>query len=92
MLWPTLVIWTVVVSGCPSIGEAGDYDSVIGMEKEASQNRWRSDLPSKKLEPAMGEATLCGLLLTTDDQNGLARSIEPIRVGGRLSPVMPALS
>jgi metallophosphoesterase (TIGR00282 family) len=73
------------------LGMTGDYDSVIGMDKEASQLRWRSDLPLKKLEPAMGPATLCGVILTTDDRTGLATAIEPIRIGGRLAQALPAL-
>ena len=87
--------WQLLAKGTAYItdlGMTGDYDSVIGMDKEASQHRWRSDLPSKKLEPAMGPATLCGVVLTTDDRSGLATAIEPIRLGGRLARALPAPS
>lgn len=72
------------------VGMTGDYDSVIGMEKAASLHRWRSDVPAKKLEPAAGQATLCAVLVETDERTGLARRIEPLRLGGELSPCLPA--
>lgn len=71
------------------IGMCGDYDSVIGMKKELSLQRFRSKLPGPRLEAADGEATLCAVLIETDDETGLTRSIEPVRLGGRLAPVMP---
>lgn len=71
------------------VGMTGDYDSVIGMDKEGSIRRWRSDLPSKRLEPASGEATLCAVFVETDDATGLARRIAPVRLGGRLSAAWP---
>jgi metallophosphoesterase (TIGR00282 family) len=71
------------------VGMTGDYDSVIGMDKEGSLRRWRSDLPSRRLEPAGGEATLCAVLVETDERTGLARRIEPVRIGGRLQPAEP---
>lgn len=74
------------------IGMTGDYDSVIGMEKAASIQRWRSDVPGQKLQPAMGDATLCAVCLETDDRTGRARRIEPLRLGGSLPQAMPALS
>lgn len=71
------------------IGMCGDYDSVIGMKKEGSIHRFRSKMPGPRLEAAGGEATLCAVLVETDDATGLARSIEPVRIGGRLAPAMP---
>lgn len=71
------------------VGMTGDYDSVIGMDKAASLHRWTTDLPGPKLEPAAGEATLCAVLVETDDKTGLARRVDPVRLGGRLSPAMP---
>jgi hypothetical protein len=71
------------------IGMTGDYDSVIGMDKSAALLRWRSDAPQPKLEPATGAATLCAVYLETDERTGLARRIEPVRVGGRLAETLP---
>ena len=73
------------------LGMCGDYDSVIGMEKAASVRRFVTRMPGQKPQPAEGEATLCGVFVVTDDATGLARRIEPVRVGGRLASAMPAL-
>ena len=72
------------------VGMTGDYDSVIGMDKATAIARWRTDLPGKRLEPAQGPASLCAVLVETDDATGLARAIEPIRLGGRLPEARPA--
>jgi len=70
-------------------GMSGDYDSVIGMAKEGAAARFWRKLPGERLAPAEGEATVCGVFVETDDATGLARRIEPVRVGGRLSQAMP---
>ncbi len=70
-------------------GMCGDYDSVIGMQKEHSAARFWRKMPGERMAPAEGIATLCGLFVVTDDRTGLAVSAEPLRVGGRLSSVMP---
>ena len=72
-------------------GMCGDYDSVIGMQKAPSVRRFVTKMPGEKPKPAEGEATLCGVLVRVDDATGLARSIEPVRVGGRLPPHLPLL-
>jgi hypothetical protein len=71
-------------------GMSGDYDSVIGMIKEPAVTRFWRKLPGERLAPAEGEATVCGVFVETDDTTGLAKRIEPVRVGGRLSQTMPA--
>ena len=68
------------------LGMCGDYDSVIGMKKEASIARFRKKVPAPRLEAAQGEATLCGVVIDTDDETGLATNITPFRRGGRLAP------
>ena len=70
-------------------GMCGDYDSVIGMKKRGAVERFRRQVPGERLEPAEGEATLCGVYVETDDVSGLARHIAPLRLGGRLSPAWP---
>ncbi len=72
------------------MGMCGDYNSVIGMTKEPALARFTSKLPSGKLEPANGEATLCGVLVETDDATGFAKSVEPVRLGGRLAQNVPS--
>jgi hypothetical protein len=71
-------------------GMSGDYDSVIGMAKEGATARFWRKMPGERLAPAEGEATVCGVFVETDDATGLAKRIEPVRVGGRLSQAMPA--
>jgi metallophosphoesterase (TIGR00282 family) len=72
-------------------GMSGDYDSVIGMAKDAAATRFWRKMPAERLSPAEGEATVCGVFVETDDATGLARRIEPVRVGGRLSRAVPAV-
>jgi metallophosphoesterase (TIGR00282 family) len=71
-------------------GMCGDYDSVIGMEKDEPVRRFTRKLASGRFEPADGEATFCGVAIETDDGTGLARWIAPVRLGGRLEPALPA--
>ncbi len=71
-------------------GMTGDYNSVLGMEKEEPLGRFLRRIPSSRFEPALGPATLCGLALETDDASGLARRIAPVRLGGRLEEARPA--
>ena len=66
-------------------GMCGDYDSVIGMEKQEPLNRFLRKLPVERMAPAGGPGTLCGVAVETDDATGLAKAVAPIRVGGRLS-------
>ena len=70
-------------------GACADYDSVIGMNKHISVARFASRLPGERQTPATGPATVCGVMVETDDRTGLALRIEPIRVGGRLRPALP---
>jgi metallophosphoesterase (TIGR00282 family) len=71
------------------MGMCGDYNSVIGMIKETAVDRFTSKLPAGRLEPASGEATLCAVLVETDDATGFATSVEPVRLGGRLAETVP---
>lgn len=66
-------------------GMCGDYDSVIGMTKAVSINNFLRKMPRQRMSPAEGDATLCGVLVESDDRTGLALNVAPVRVGGRLS-------
>ena len=72
-------------------GMCGDYDSVIGMRKDAAIARFVRKMPTDRLTPSDGEATVCGCVVVTDDKTGLASAIHPLRVGGRLARSMPVL-
>jgi len=67
-------------------GMCGDYDSVIGMKKEIAVQRFIKKMPGERLAPAEGEGTLCAAVVETDDRTGLAKSVRPLRLGGRLPP------
>ncbi len=71
------------------VGMCGDYDSVIGMKKQGSVQRFVRKMPGDRLEAADGPATLCAVVVETDDATGLARRIAPLRVGGLLAPAWP---
>jgi metallophosphoesterase (TIGR00282 family) len=70
-------------------GMCGNYDSVIGMQKGPAILRFVTKMPGERPQVAEGEATLCGILIETDDGTGLARAVEPVRLGGRLTPNLP---
>lgn len=74
---------------CTDAGMCGDYDSVIGMNKEEPVQRFLSKIPNARFEPANGEASISGLAVETDDATGLATNIAPIRIGGRLRDSEP---
>ncbi len=76
----------VLVNGTAYLTDAGmcgDYDSVIGMNKQNSLNRFLKK-DSQKHFPAEGEATLCGLIVDCDISNGLANKVETFIHGGQL--------
>jgi 2',3'-cyclic-nucleotide 2'-phosphodiesterase len=70
------------------VGMTGDYDSVIGMDKEEPIRRFTTKLPTTRLEPACGTATLCGVAVELDAK-GLATKIAPVRIGGKLTHARP---
>ena len=70
-------------------GMCGDYDSVIGMTKAPAIGRFISKMKGERLAPASGEGTLCAVYVETDDATGLATTVSPVRVGGRLIEVVP---
>jgi metallophosphoesterase (TIGR00282 family) len=72
------------------VGMTGDYDSVIGMDKTEPLQRFVRKIQSARFEAATGPATLCGLAVELDAHTGLARMVSPVRIGGRLEPVVPA--
>jgi metallophosphoesterase (TIGR00282 family) len=71
------------------IGMCGDFDSVLGMDKEEPINRFLTAIPGGRFTPSLGEATICGVGIEIDDATGLARAIAPLRLGGRLSKTEP---
>lgn len=72
-------------------GGCCDYDSVIGMDKAEPLQRFVRKISSARFSPATGPATVCGVFVETG-ANGLAKRIDPVRVGGRLAQAVPQLS
>jgi len=66
------------------IGMCGDYNSVIGMNKESSVKRFLSnDKEARhKVLPALGEGTLSGVIVECSPFTGLAQKIERLLFGG----------
>ena len=67
------------------IGMCGDYNSVIGMNKENSLKRFLKDKEAVKHFPAEGEGTLSGVIVDTDIKTGLAKNVTRLIDGGSLS-------
>ncbi len=72
------------------VGMCGDYNSIVGMKKDVAIWRFTHKTPfHERKSPAEGPATICGVLVVTDDATGLATSIDVIRIGGILKPALP---
>ena len=67
------------------IGMCGDYNSVIGMNKENSVKKFLKDKNAIKHFPAEGEGTLSGIIVETDLETGLAKNIIRLIDGGSLT-------
>ena len=70
-------------------GMCGDYNSVIGMEKDEPMRRFVTGMAKGRFTPAMGEATLSGVYVETDDLTGRATRVVSVRQGGRLETAGP---
>jgi metallophosphoesterase (TIGR00282 family) len=71
------------------VGMCGDYDSVIGMDKEEPLRRFLRKIPGERFTPADGPATIAGLAVEIDDNTGLALAVAPLRLGSVLSETVP---
>jgi metallophosphoesterase (TIGR00282 family) len=72
------------------VGMTGDYESIIGMDREEPLTRFTRKISAARFEPANGPGTFCALALETDDATGLARQVGVVRLGGRLEQAQPA--
>ena len=64
-------------------GMCGDYDSVIGMDKNNSIKRFFKE-ESKKHFPSKGEASISGVIVDINEETGLALKIKNYIIGGVL--------
>ena len=70
-------------------GMCGVYDSVIGMDREEPLRRFVTGMGKGRFEPALGEATLSGVYVETDDRSGRATRLAMVRLGGALEAAGP---
>ena len=70
-------------------GMCGDYDSVIGMDREEPLRRFVTGMGKGRFTPALGAATLSGVYVETDDRTGRATRLAPVRLGGALTGAGP---
>ena len=73
------------------VGMCGDFDSIIGMQKDEPIQRFTRKIPSGRFAPAVGTPTLCGVAVEIDDVSGLATNVAPVRIGARLEETLPAI-
>ena len=66
-------------------GMCGDYDSVIGTKKQEFVRKFATqDTERKRVPPADGIGTLCGVIIESQHDNLLAKNIQSIRIGGKI--------
>ena len=63
------------------VGMTGNYNSVIGMDKENPIHGFVKGFRSEgRFFPAEGHITICGAYIETDDKTGLSIKIEPFQI------------
>ena len=67
------------------LGMCGDYNSVIGMNKENSILKFLKDNKAQRHFPAEGQSTLSGIIVDADPVSGLAKKVERFFYGGVLN-------
>jgi len=67
------------------LGMCGDYNSVIGMDKNNSIMKFLKKKDSKPHFPSTGEATISGVIVNADKETGLAKNIKQVMYGGDLN-------
>ena len=68
------------------LGMCGDYDSVIGMKKGLSIQKFTNKFLKSRLETASGEGTLCGVLIEINNETKLVSGFNQVIIGGKLNP------
>ena len=66
-------------------GMCGDYNSIIGMDRDIALQRFFKHERGERLVPSNKVATISGIRVVADEQTGLAKEIEPIIIGGNLT-------
>ena len=66
------------------VGMCGDYNSVIGMNKENSLKKFLKEKDATHHFPSEGEGTLSGIVVEADEKTGLAIKVTRLIEGGSL--------
>ena len=66
-------------------GMCGDYNSIIGMDRDKALQRFFKLERTERLTPSIQAGTISGVRVFADDQTGLAKEIEPIIIGANLT-------
>ena len=66
------------------IGMCGDYNSVIGMNKENAMKKFFKNNDATKHFPSDGEGSLSGIIVEAEIDTGLAKKVSRLIVGGSL--------
>ena len=66
------------------IGMCGDYNSVIGMDKENAIKKFFKTKDATKHFPADGEGSLSGIIVEAEKETGLAKKVYRLIQGGSL--------
>ena len=64
-------------------GMCGDYNSVIGMNKQNSINKFLK-ISSNNHYPSENDASICGVIVDADKDTGLANNVKSFIFGGTL--------
>jgi len=64
------------------IGMCGDYNSVIGMNKDNALMKFFNKKDAKNHFPAVGDASISGIIVESDNKTGLAKNIKRIVIDG----------
>ena len=63
------------------VGMSGDYNSVIGMDKNNPIHQFVKGYRNEgRFVPADGKVTICGAFVESSDNSGLASKIEPFQI------------
>ena len=70
-------------------GMCGDYDSVIGGDKNTWVRRFKTRMPAGRVSPPNGIGTACGVLFDLDVRTGLSRNVMTLVQGPHLKARWP---
>ena len=66
------------------LGMCGDYDSVIGLNKNIFLKKKLNEKGSFRNTPSMDKASICGSIINADKKTGLTKRVNQLIIGGKL--------